>query len=120
MASPRFEFHQKIDSAFRAGFTAGYGAEKPHILRAVSGSDSQYFVTLVLQHFAGGHDRFFLWGISSYKAQAGKQKINNSGGEFPGQYTSFPLLPSRPSCAADSYHPARALLHDVMQTIWNV
>jgi len=58
---PWFEFHQKINIAFQTAFTAGYRTKNPHILGAVSGGDSQYFVTLVLQHFVRVHGRLFLW-----------------------------------------------------------
>jgi hypothetical protein len=57
----------------RTGFTAGYGAENPHTMRAMSASDSQNFVTLVLKDFARGHDRFSLGVILCHTGLSGKK-----------------------------------------------
>jgi hypothetical protein len=99
-ASPWFEFHQKINIAFQTAFTAGYRTKNPHILGAVSGGDSQYFVTLVLQDFARGHNRFSLGVILCYRKEPGKEindnlEINNNHdnrGQFP-RILDFLFLP---------------------------
>jgi hypothetical protein len=122
-ASPWFEFHQKIDITFRTGFTAGYGAENPHILRAVSAGNSQYFLTLVLQDSARGHNRFSLGVILCYRKEPGKEINDNHDNrdEFP-QILDFLFSPF---CQLSFLRGRRALsshisLHDVMPAIGNV
>src|SRR5262249_2869063 len=57
---PGSSFTKRSISLFKPPSPRDIETKNPHILGAVSGGDSQYFVTLVLQHFVRVHGRLFL------------------------------------------------------------